>query len=166
VTADNASSNNVQAAALYELENAFDEANHIRCFNHTIQLSGKALIKPFNAGMGKADSSLENGDDDVPNMEDFDDDAEDDADPGVLSDDGDEEEDDEGEILSEEERLRILDDTSAVRETVSKVCFMFYFRLSNFSGMPFHSFDSFRLRSFIQLLSHFQHGDDSARSMN
>lgn len=123
MTADNASSNNVQVAALYELENSFDAANHIRCFNHTIQLSGKALIKPFNVGMGKADSGLENGDDNMPNLEDFNhnDDADDDADLGVLSDDGDEEEDDFGEMLSEEERLHILDDTSAVRETVSKV---------------------------------------------
>jgi hypothetical protein len=126
MTADNASSNNVQAAALYKLENSFDEANHVRCFNHTIQLSGKALIKPFNAGMGQTDSSPESGesgDVDMRNMEDFDhyDDADDDADPEVLSDDGDEVEDGEGEILSEEEHLRILDDTSVVRETVTKV---------------------------------------------
>jgi hypothetical protein len=120
MTADNASSNNVQAATLYELENSFDAANHIRCFNHTIQLSGKALIKPFNVGMGKADSSVENGDDDMPNLEDFDDndDTNDDTESGDIFEDRDEDDNDE---LSEEERSCILDDTSEVRETVSKV---------------------------------------------
>lgn len=126
VTADNASSNNVQIAALYELENSFDKANHIRCFNHTIQLSGKALIKPFNAGMGKADSSPESGDHGPPTFEDFEgnDDAYLDADPedADLFGDGYEGEDSEGlKELSEEEESRLLDDTSTVRETVSKL---------------------------------------------
>jgi hypothetical protein len=124
VTADNASSNNVQIAALYGLENSFDEANHIRCFNHTIQLSGKVLIKPFNAGMGKAGSGFENSPDDAPSLEEFDhdDNTDDDEDAGLFE--GTNEEDDgedEDESLSEEEHSSLLDDTSAVRETVSKV---------------------------------------------
>jgi hypothetical protein len=122
MTADNASSNNVQAVALYNLENSFDRANHVRCFNHTIQLSGKALIKPFNAGMGKADSGP---DDDIPSPEDFEhnDDIDQDADSGDpdLFEFGNEEDDGELEELSEEEQSRLSDDTSAVRETVSKV---------------------------------------------
>ena len=120
MTADNASSNNVQAAALYELENSFDEANHIRCFNHTIQLSGKALIKPFNAGMGKRDSGPNSGDNDNPNLEDFDhnDDTGGDGDP---FEDRVEDDNNNNNKLSEEEHSRLLDDTSAVRETVSKV---------------------------------------------
>jgi hypothetical protein len=75
--------------------------------------------------MGKADSGLENGDDDMPSLEDFDrnDDADDDADSRNLFEDRDEEDndDDKFEKLSEKEHLRLLDDTSAVRETVSKV---------------------------------------------
>jgi hypothetical protein len=28
----------------------FDASNHVHCFNHTIQLSCKALLKPFSSG--------------------------------------------------------------------------------------------------------------------
>lgn len=132
MTADNASSNNVQVAALYRLENSFDEANHVRCFNHTIQLSGKALIKPFNAGMSKAGSGSENTQNstgDAPSLEEFnyDDDTDDGVDASLFEDgdegdgDGDGDGENESETLSEEERASLLIDTSAVRETVSKV---------------------------------------------
>jgi hypothetical protein len=118
VTADNASSNNVQAAALYRLENSFDEANHVRCFNHTIQLSGKVLIKPFNAGMSKVESSFENCPDDAPSLEEFDHDDDTDAgDTGLFEDRVEDEDEDEDESLSE----TVLENMSAVRETVSKV---------------------------------------------
>lgn len=119
VTADNASSNNVQLSTLYQLENSFDEANHVRCFNHTIQLSGKVLIKPFNAGMGKLESGFENSPDDAPSLEEFDhDDDTDDGDAGLFEDRDEEDGEDEDEPLSDS----VLDNTSAVRETVSKVC--------------------------------------------
>ncbi len=92
----------------------------MRCFNHTIQLAGKVLIKPFNAGMGKAEDS-ENSTSDAPSLEmlNQDDDIDDDGDTG-LPDDRDVEDDDE-EILSEEEHSSIMADTLEVRETVSKV---------------------------------------------
>jgi hypothetical protein len=119
VTADNASSNAVQVAALYGLENSFDEANRVRCFNHTIQLAGKVLIKPFNAGMGKAEDP-EDSTNDAPSLEVFneDDDTHDDGDTGLPEDDV---EDDDEEMLSEEEHTSIMADTLEVRETVSKV---------------------------------------------
>jgi hypothetical protein len=125
VTADNASSNAVQVAALYGLENSFDEANRVRCFNHTIQLAGKALIKPFNAGMGKVEDS-DNCTSDVPCVEEFneDDDIDDDGD-NSLPDDRDVE-DDNDEILSEEEHSSLMADTLDVRETVSKVRLSFF----------------------------------------
>ena len=140
MTANNASSNNVQVAALYELENSFDAANHVQCFNHTIQLSSKALIKPFNVGMGKADGGVEDSPGDMPSLEEFDhdDDTDDDGDAGFFE-DKDEEDDSEGEseMLSEEEHSSLMNDTSAVRETVSKVrltisVFMFYLILATF----------------------------------
>jgi len=120
VTADNASSNAIQVTALYGLENSFDEANHVRCFNHTIQLAGKALIKPFNVGMGKAEDS-ENSTSNAPSLEmlNQDDNIDDDRDTG-LPDDRDVEDDDK-EILSEEEHSSIMADTLEVCETVSKV---------------------------------------------
>jgi hypothetical protein len=73
--------------------------------------------------MGKAEHSLENSDGDISSFEDFDhnDDADNDADSDLFE-DPDEEGDGEFEELSEEEHSRLLDDTSAVRETVTKVC--------------------------------------------
>ena len=99
----------------------------MRCFNHTIQLASKVLIKPFNAGMGKAEDS-ENSTSDAPSLEmlNQDDDIDDDGDTG-LPDDRDVEDDDK-EILSEEEHSSIMADTLEVCETVSKVrlhCFLF-----------------------------------------
>ena len=31
------------------LPNAFEEPNRVQCFNHTLQLSAKALLKPFHS---------------------------------------------------------------------------------------------------------------------
>jgi len=67
VTADNAVKQ-CSSAALYILENSFDEANHVDVFYHTIQLSGKVLIKPFNAGTEQVESSFENCPDDAPSL--------------------------------------------------------------------------------------------------
>jgi hypothetical protein len=126
VTCDNASSNAVQASALHGLENCFDETNRVRCFNHSIQLSGKALIKPFNVGMGKADIGTENSVTDAPSLEefDYDDDGNGNGDdePGLLEDSGEDGTDGEEETLSQEELSALLANTSAVRETVSEVC--------------------------------------------
>jgi hypothetical protein len=122
--------------------------------------------------MGKADSGLKNGDDDMPSLEDFDhnDGTDDDADSGNLFEDRDKEDndDDKFEKLSEEEHSRLLDDTSAVCETVSKVRvhFKVYFHLSDIGDIFFHSFNNFHLQLFIQQLLPSQHGDNSARSMN
>jgi hypothetical protein len=124
VTADNASSNNVQVATLFGLENFFDVANHVRCFNHSIQLSCKALIKPFNAGMGQAECDIENSPNDAPSLEEFetDNDDTDNSDTGLFedADEGDISED-EDKSLREKEHSSLLDNTSAVCETVSKV---------------------------------------------
>jgi hypothetical protein len=51
VHANNASSNNTQTMSLANLNNSFKEENHVRCFNHTMQLSANDLIAPFNARM-------------------------------------------------------------------------------------------------------------------
>jgi hypothetical protein len=74
-------------------------------------------------GNPKADSSLENSDDDMPSLKEFDhdDDANSDADSGVFFEDGDKEEDKKEKELGKEEPSHLLEDTSAVCETVSKV---------------------------------------------
>jgi hypothetical protein len=44
---DNATSNNTQTSKLAALDNTFDKVNQVRCFNQTIKLSTKELIKPL-----------------------------------------------------------------------------------------------------------------------
>ena len=53
MNADNATSNDTQGETLADMPNSFSLENHVRCFNHTLQLSAKTLLRPFNAGLGK-----------------------------------------------------------------------------------------------------------------
>jgi len=90
VTADNATSNDTQQEHLTKKDNSFQEENHIRCFNHTLQLSTKALLCPFNPALGKAANINRNGGQGVLlDMEDLDndnldDDNDEEGDPDVL----------------------------------------------------------------------------------
>src|SRR5882724_4378904 len=53
--ADNATSNDTQMTKLNALDNSFNEENQVQCFNHTLQLSAKSLLKPLNTTLsGKA----------------------------------------------------------------------------------------------------------------
>jgi hypothetical protein len=73
VTADNATSNDTQRKKLARMDNSFLEQNHVRCFNHTLQLSAKALLRPFNPALGKAaDINCNGGQDGLLVMEDDD----------------------------------------------------------------------------------------------
>lgn len=127
-TGDNATSNDKQTDMLHALPNTFDELNRVRCFNHTMQLSAKALLKPFSsAGSTENDSETDNSDDDMPALQAIDDEVEEDD----IDEDEDEDEDDEEEeedplgALNDEEREMLMNDTEAVRTTLNKV------RLSN-----------------------------------
>src|ERR1700723_4639183 len=85
VNANNATSNDTQTTELDQLDNTFEKENRVGCFNHTLQLSAKALLKPFNIGLsGKAT------DDDEEFTQD------DDGDP-VMSEDDEEDQGDEEE---------------------------------------------------------------------
>ena len=124
VNADNATSNDKQTTKLDQLDNTFEKENRVRCFNHTLQLSAKALLRPFNTGLaGKAaDDDTETYDsDNNPVM--FEEDEEDEDDE-EQADEEDVEDDniDELEQLSEEEQNQLLQDTAGVCETVTKVC--------------------------------------------
>jgi hypothetical protein len=123
------------------MKNTFEEVNRARCFNYTLQLSAKTLLKPFNVGMSSAQMAVDEEEtprlnDEVPTL--LDDDAggddEDDNDEGFYEENlGDDEEPDnkdgnedgdgidELEHLDEEEREKILADTAVVRQTISKV---------------------------------------------
>jgi hypothetical protein len=122
--ADNATANDKQTTKLSTLDNSFEEQNRARCFNHTVQLSAKTLLTPFNTALsGKAKDSIEivEGDDEdqlVPDIDEEEgneedvDEEKDDEDDGI----------DELEQLSDDERKELLEGTAAVRETVTKVC--------------------------------------------
>src|ERR1700720_4192877 len=102
VNTDNATSNDTQTTKFDELDNSFDKENQVRCFNHTLQLSAKALLKPFNTALsGKA------ADDDVSNI------GKDLQDDGIN----------ELQELNEADRELMLEETAAVRTTVTKVRF-------------------------------------------
>ncbi|KAG6825672.1 hypothetical protein H0H92_002873 [Tricholoma furcatifolium] len=59
VNADNASSNDTQTDALDALPNSFSCVNCVRCFNHTLQLAVKALLRPFSKEDGDKDDEAE-----------------------------------------------------------------------------------------------------------
>ena len=116
---DNATSNDTQTDALDELPNSFESVNRVRCFNHTMQLSAKALLAPFSGPCTDKDA------DDIPDADDDDDEEEEEvADGGEDEDDDDDERDnDPMDLLSEDEQAELLRDTAAARATLQKVCF-------------------------------------------
>ena len=132
VNADNATADDKQMTKLDSLNNSFEAANHVRCFNHTLQLSAKALLAPFNPAISRKatrDDEMSEGDDDdllLPEHEeeDSEEDGEEDSKEDVKEDEKDDEDDDINELgeLSEDERAKVLEDTAGVRETVTKVC--------------------------------------------
>lgn len=136
MTTDNASANDTLINRLGKLENSFDVDNHVRCFNHTLQLSAKALIQPFNPGMANDKSTdhldddsesvliLEEDDDKDINDADDADDANADGNEDGLSDDIDDNIN-EMEALSEADQEVLLADTAVIRDAVSKVCLAF-----------------------------------------
>jgi hypothetical protein len=125
-TGDNATSNDTQTAELQKKNNSFDTSNHVRCFNHTIQLSCKALLKPFSSGTSL--SATDNNDMSDPSLEgiegddsDEDSDEPEDEESACNMDDDPDDDLDELEALSGEEQVSFLEATAAVKETVTKV---------------------------------------------
>jgi hypothetical protein len=129
------------------MTNSFEEVNRARCFNHTLQLSAKTLLKPFNAGMSSTNPASEEDleeyedldnevrtflDKDVISIDEADDDEDgdegqydssrEDLDGDDKPDDADSTETDELNQLDEQEREKVLADTAVVRQTVTKVC--------------------------------------------
>jgi hypothetical protein len=122
--------NDTQATELAAKNNSFDDESHIRCFNHTMQVSVKALLKPFHKGITNADDK-----DAIDNLIAEDnvvvDDTQDDDMFLQLDNEDDQEVDgvddeqcdavDEMADLDEEEHEKLLEDTAVVRETIAKV---------------------------------------------
>jgi hypothetical protein len=73
LNADNATSNDKQTTKLDTLPNSFEEENHVRCFNHTMQLSAKSLLVPLNPAISQKatqDDEMPEEDEDQPLPED------------------------------------------------------------------------------------------------
>jgi hypothetical protein len=121
--ADNATSNDKQTTKLSKLDNSFEEQNRVRCFNHTVQLSTKTLLTPFNTALSRKatedDGAMDEPDAEMPTLTEEEEDDEDDED----IEDKDDETDgiDELEELGEDRRDEVLENTADVRETVTKV---------------------------------------------
>ena len=113
-----------------------------------IQLSSKALIKSLNVGIGKADVNTKDNLSYEPCLEEFDhDNSTDNDDSGLFTDEGNDNR--ELKMISEEEQSSILDDMSAVQDTVLKVsCLLFLFYLTLI--LTTYSFTNFHLQLFIQ----------------
>lgn len=138
---DNATSNDKQTEHLNQFPNTFDSVNRVRCFNHTLQLSVKALLRPFASAAsttspaetytaGSSDDipdddsdvvTLEEVDNEEEEMEDGDD--EDTNDKGNTE-EGDAEVDEAFDNLTDEERMQLLDNTSAICTILDKVQFV------------------------------------------
>ena len=103
------------------LPNSFEELNRVRCFNHTIQLSAKALLKPFSsAGLTETDNKTENDDDSMPELQAMDDKDDKEDDPNVDDKDNEEEEDLLAE-LDDDKREELINNTEAVHTMLNKV---------------------------------------------
>ena len=129
VNTDNASANNKLTAKLAASDNSFEKDNHVWCFNHTMQLSAKTLLTPFNTAISRKatqDGEMPEQDDDRPTPEQDEDDKDNEdneEDDAQCADDGDDGIDELGE-LSESERAGVLESTAAVRDMVTKVCYL------------------------------------------
>jgi hypothetical protein len=137
MNADNVTSNDTQGETLPEMPNSFELKNRVRCFNHTLQLSVKTLLRPFNAGLGKAtedgtcddvDNLLSQGIDDDDEEDDEEDEEDEEDEDGGLPVIPDEDDIDDGidelDALDADSCEAIMNDTAAVCETVTKVCIL------------------------------------------
>jgi hypothetical protein len=134
VNADNATSNDTQGETLAEMPNLFDLENRVRCFNHTLQLSAKTLLCPFNVGLGKTTEDDDNDDmDDLldEELDDANDNDDNDGLPDVPDVDDIDDGIDEMDELDANEQEEMLADMAAVRQTVTKVCVFMFIHLQH-----------------------------------
>ena len=101
--------------------------NHVWCCNHTIQLSAKALLKPFSASP-KDNNESNNDDEDLeegPEIH-YEDPEDDRSTDNNNNNNKQEEEEDPLDELDEEACEQLLEDTVAVRTTLNKVCIVIF----------------------------------------
>jgi hypothetical protein len=143
-TGDNASSNDTQNTSLGDSpNNSFEAVNRVRCYNHTLNLSVQAFLRPFSPpplkksgkGKGKARDDTEDTDDN----NDYDtDDSDSDINDGDLEDDEqlpdladistdpldnvDDVDDSAWEAMEEAERAALLAETDSVKQVITRMC--------------------------------------------
>jgi hypothetical protein len=141
------------------MDNSFKKEHRVRCFNHTLQLSAKSLLRPFNTALSGKDTDGDDGitaqdhEDDqgllaINEEEDWGDEQEPDLED--LKDDIDDEDHDELRALSEDEQERVLEETAVVRETVTKVR---YHCTHSANSLIIYRYDNFHSLSSVQLQS-------------
>ena len=155
MNADNAMSNNTQSEAFADMANSFVLEHCVCCFNHTLQLSAKTLLHPFNAGLGKTPEDANTNDvDDFLNLESDDGDGEDDdedKDKDSLEDDADDGID-ELDQLGEDKYDKVMANTAAVHEVVTKLCcraFAIVWSTTIALSAWCHYFKELKLKSYI-----------------
>jgi len=116
VVGDNATSNDTQMTALSNNpNNIFSEVNRVRCFNHTINLAVKSLLRPFQIITRRDGStaSLDLDDFDLPDLESVSHDSDDEE--------NDSDDEDEEIPMTEEEQEIAFGQMEAVKTCLSKV---------------------------------------------
>jgi hypothetical protein len=159
LNADNATANDTQTTKLDSFDNSFKEEYRVWCFNHTLQLSAKTLLRPFNTALSREAADdvdiTDEDDDDPPILEaDKEGEEEEDENENENEEDKDKDEEDDGidelETLNKEERTQVLEDTAAVRATVTKVRDHEAENVRLLNYWHISRYDDSLLRSFIQ----------------
>ena len=123
------------------LPNTFEELNQGWCFNHTIQLLAKALLKPFYSA-GLIESNDDSDDGIALQAMDDNEEKEEEEEEDEIDDEDKEEEEDPLDVLDDNERENLMKNTEAVRMTPMKVhlyisiislflCSCCYYRFAN-----------------------------------
>ena len=128
MNADNALLNDTQGETLTAMPSSFELENHVHCFNHTLQLSAKALFHLSNAALGKAtDDGDDNGVNDLLDLDDDDEDKDKDKIlPYIPNIDDIDNSIDKLDELNEETCEGMIPDTATVHEMVSKLHHLFF----------------------------------------
>jgi len=103
--------------------NSFESINHVWCYNHTMQLSVKALLKPFNTVTCGSQDNNGGDDSDMPDLAPFDEDGGDKGDdtPKDDDDDGDDNNNDPLATLDNEEREQLMENMDVVHITLNQI---------------------------------------------
>ncbi|KDQ53982.1 hypothetical protein JAAARDRAFT_136250 [Jaapia argillacea MUCL 33604] len=126
---DNTSSNDKQTTKLASLSNTFETTNHVCCFNHTLNLIIKSILKLFSRCQSTSTTDNDPMDNEVNDLLDLE--ANSDVDEEEANRDEDKNDDEEGvdELgeMDEVTRAALLEKTAGVHSTLSKVCSSFLF---------------------------------------